>query len=498
MKSFTISAKFVFLLIGELFAQTDSQWFYYPLNIGDSWEYRRQDFSFFTIETRKVIGDTLVPNENVYRIIEEYSPPFGINYIYQRLNEDSTGVLQYYSRLVPPAQQIPDEFLLYKLKLKVGDSWKVPTPGGSDSSTFLVTQIADTSLWLHRFKFANISSQEAFAQEFILVDSIGIFWEAFEGGYYQLRGAIINGRQFGTITSIKEPPSNSSSWSFYPLKIGNSWRYKITGTGITYFRIEKIVDSLRRDGDLFWAKKIQTDYGSIDTTFILMNDSTFIKERPGFKQFDPLRCKYKIDAIVGESWLAEISPDDSLDRVTGRLESNCEDSVFGENRRCKIYRFRRERNGELYSEWFELITEGLGFTSLRGGDGFIDFDDVDLIGAIIDGVPYGETVAVDDDMKNTELPELFFISYPNPFTTTTVIDVYSRGFGTTSDLQIAIYNLIGQQIRTIYDGAWIRTQPFRAIWDGRDNQSRLVPSGIYFLQIRSGNSTINKRAVFLR
>jgi len=205
--------------VSNLLAQNDSHTFYYPLNIGDRWEYRVNSAGFITFETRKVVGDTLMPNGKLYRIIEAHSPPFGSRRVFQRLN-DSTEVFEFFG---------PDEFLLFKLDIKVGDSWKFPISSSSDSATFQVTQIADTTLFSKTFKFANLFVPEGFQLNFFLGDSIGTFVEESEGLRLELRGAIINGQQIGNITSVRDivngkSDGNESFFNNYPNPFNHSTR----------------------------------------------------------------------------------------------------------------------------------------------------------------------------------------------------------------------------------------------------------------------------------
>ncbi|MCI0617753.1 T9SS type A sorting domain-containing protein [bacterium] len=237
--------------------------FHYPLKIGDVWQYR--DFPPGAPLTRKVIGDTLMPNGKGYRIIQEYSPLYGTKLFFQRINEDSTAVFKFYMRRDTTNQLVPDEFLLYKLDIKVGDSWKfLISPSASDSATFQVTQIADTTLWSKRFKFAFIFSPEAFALEFILVDSIGIFYEGFEGGrLLELQGAIINNKRFGTLTSVRSFENHSSenfisSFTHYPspfnhsttieYKLNTSGRVRISIFNLIGERVKILDDSFQTSG----------------------------------------------------------------------------------------------------------------------------------------------------------------------------------------------------------------------------------------------------------
>jgi len=251
--------------ISDAFSQNQTR-FYYPLNSNDFWEYRYYlngvPFSYLT---RKVRGDTLMPNGKVYQIVQEYSPPFGARLLFQRHSQDSTEVFQFYLRLEPPNQRIPDEFLLYKLDIKVGDSWKYPVSSGSDSATFEVVQIADTSLWSSKFKFAHLSSSEVLGSGYkVLVDSIGVFYELFEGAAIELLGAKINNRKYGTFifTSVRsfEDASENVVPSFisYPnpfnhaatleYKLQTSGRVRITIFSMLGERVKIIDDSFKTPG----------------------------------------------------------------------------------------------------------------------------------------------------------------------------------------------------------------------------------------------------------
>ncbi len=259
MKSVIILFLSSLLVTSNLFAQNVSHKFNYPLNIGDFWEYRYYTGGVpFTSVTRKVIGDTLMPNGKVYRIIQEYSPPYGTKLFFQRFNEDSSAVFQFYFR-----SRIPDEFLFYKLKTEVGDTWPYP-PGGwqgffVDSGFVEVTHLADTTVWSNKFKFASIASFTLpdtgiwFDPDIILLDSIGIFVDSFEGGWLELQGAIIKNKRFGTITSVHSFETNQSeniisNFDAYPNPFNSftAVEYKLNIAGrvrITIFNVlgEKVI-----------------------------------------------------------------------------------------------------------------------------------------------------------------------------------------------------------------------------------------------------------------
>ncbi len=88
--------------------------------------------------------------------------------------------------------------------------------------------------------------------------------------------------------------------------------------------------------------------------------------------------------------------------------------------------------------------------------------------------------SVDDGI----IPMDFYISenYPNPFNPTTSID-----FGIPSDLnvQINIYNIIGQQVASI-DQGFLNPGSYTVTWNGKDTFGNFVPSGVYFYEIKAG------------
>ncbi len=76
-----------------------------------------------------------------------------------------------------------------------------------------------------------------------------------------------------------------------------------------------------------------------------------------------------------------------------------------------------------------------------------------------------------------------FQNYPNPFNPETAISYQLSAF---SDVELAIYNLLGQKVRTMVRGR----QPagrYEVKWDGRDEAGREVSSGVYIYRLRAGD-----------
>jgi len=87
------------------------------------------------------------------------------------------------------------------------------------------------------------------------------------------------------------------------------------------------------------------------------------------------------------------------------------------------------------------------------------------------------------------IPEAFHLAqnYPNPFNPSTTIrfdvpDTQSGGV----HVQLRVYNLLGELVRTLVDETKLAGQHL-ALWDGRNEQSEVVSTGIYIYRITAGN-----------
>ena len=84
--------------------------------------------------------------------------------------------------------------------------------------------------------------------------------------------------------------------------------------------------------------------------------------------------------------------------------------------------------------------------------------------------------------------------YPNPFNPSTTI-----AFNTpvTQEVELSLYNLKGQKVRTLYKGILKRGE-HKLIWDGKDNNGRTVSSGIYFAQIEAGKYSQIRKMMLIK
>ncbi len=85
-------------------------------------------------------------------------------------------------------------------------------------------------------------------------------------------------------------------------------------------------------------------------------------------------------------------------------------------------------------------------------------------------------------------------NYPNPFNPETTI---SYRIPDKARVVIKIFNLKGEFVRTLVDE--IKSTGFYSIgWDGKDDKDRLVPSGIYYYQLKSRDLLRTNKMLFLK
>ncbi|MCR4439560.1 MAG: FlgD immunoglobulin-like domain containing protein [bacterium] len=84
--------------------------------------------------------------------------------------------------------------------------------------------------------------------------------------------------------------------------------------------------------------------------------------------------------------------------------------------------------------------------------------------------------------------------HPNPFNSVTVLSYELSEPGVA---ELAIYNLLGQKVRTLASG-WTQAGSYRVLWNGLDEGGETLPSGLYLCCLRVGGRSQVSRVVFVR
>ena len=101
-----------------------------------------------------------------------------------------------------------------------------------------------------------------------------------------------------------------------------------------------------------------------------------------------------------------------------------------------------------------------------------------------------------EDLDKERIPAAYelYNAYPNPFNPSTTI---SYTIPRSNNVNIAVYNIMGQKIRTLVDN---RTSAgtHTLMWDGLDDAGRNVSTGIYFIKINSSHFNSTKKVTLIK
>jgi len=104
---------------------------------------------------------------------------------------------------------------------------------------------------------------------------------------------------------------------------------------------------------------------------------------------------------------------------------------------------------------------------------------------------------VKDKSGSAEIPTPFVLSqnFPNPFNPITTI---RYGLPTAERVTLRIYDLLGEEVATLVNDEQQSAGHRAAIWDGRNNDGKIVASGVYIYRIRAGSFTLTKKLALMK
>lgn len=85
-------------------------------------------------------------------------------------------------------------------------------------------------------------------------------------------------------------------------------------------------------------------------------------------------------------------------------------------------------------------------------------------------------------------------NFPNPFNISTTVPFYLE---TSSRVRLAVYNIKGQLVKELFTGT-LEKGHSKVIWNGRDYGNRTVASGIYFVKMKTPETTQVRKMLLLK
>jgi len=149
-----------------------------------------------------------------------------------------------------------------------------------------------------------------------------------------------------------------------------------------------------------------------------------------------------------------------------------------------------------------------GFTSSFDNAGDVNGDGIDdiIIGASgyyingadrgFFGIYSGDTVLTNVDEVGPERPEGFELkqNYPNPFNPSTTIEytIEKQEF-----VLLKIFDSLGREVTTLVNRQQMPGN-YRVTWNGENAGGITLSSGVYYYQLKIGNGTETKKAIYLK
>ncbi len=86
-------------------------------------------------------------------------------------------------------------------------------------------------------------------------------------------------------------------------------------------------------------------------------------------------------------------------------------------------------------------------------------------------------------------------NYPNPFNPETTIEFY---LPQREEVQLKIYNLLGQEVRTLLEKQEKAAGNYQFTWDGKSDLGKELPSGVYLIRMKINNNLKTRKMVLVR
>ena len=343
------------------------------------------------------------------------------------------------------------------------------------------------------------------------------YYQNYDFGY----GVVYDLSGYSNVT-VEMLDFRHSSWGIY-----GTWDYKIHIVDWDTYEELEVIEGLQTTGDDQWEEEI--DLGSVSESGLV----GIFMEPMGNASDDAYPCMDADNVLDGMSYFGDLS-DYSAFEASGVGDFLMDLWIMGEETRglvrAKRFRPNSTNSGQARVQTRQELPEFITMNQeasrlerdLTGYEIYRDGNSIDTVPAgtnfyadqgleegtyvygvkaiysdeyyseLVEGEPIDVVSTEDTDTPSFETK--LSSNYPNPFNPSTTINFSVKA---ETHVSIEIYNLRGQKVKTLVDREYKAGQHTK-VWNGKDDNSKDVTSGIYFYKMRSGRYTSTKKMILLK
>ena len=199
-----------------------------------------------------------------------------------------------------------------------------------------------------------------------------------------------------------------------------------------------------------------------------------------------INIKQKVLNELKNSWFPDLKFIYSDEVLLHKFSACVGDTISGwrlNNKNYETLHFFMYPDIVFYSKDF---SRGIGYTG-----GTIEFGGTNLVGAVINGVVYGDTTltGIEEEKAGLISDYKLFQNYPNPFNPTTTIkyQIVKPNFVT-----IKIYDVLGSEVEILVN-QYQNSGRYNVTFDAND-----LSSGIYIYVLKAGSYLTSKKLILLK
>lgn len=289
---------------------------------------------------------------------------------------------------------------------------------------------------------------------------------------------------------------------YFPHKTGDMWEcfYSDGPMYVNTLQIFNIKDSTDSEGNIYLSQSVRF-INPIESPVLLNNLTTYKIDIINNFVYGPIEqtsnaLLYKLNANLGDKWFIWDYQGNGFEMV--RVNELKEITLFGFTTILKGFVFYfafdstdttgLDRNSDYLAKGFGLI--------YRGGGDLVG--NINLTGAVINGILYGDTTDIvtyiDDLLPPLPYDFKLFQNYPNPFNPSTTIKFVLNEL---NNVTVRVYNILGNEIKLLLKKN-LSAGEYNIQWDGKDDEGNTLSGGIYFIRMMAGRYQKTIKTVFLK